>query len=136
MPRHTRDLRLFAGELQTRIEINEWFPGFLVVEDKLVLPSQSPKLQNPAHVPVDGDDTDLLGLWREHVDQAFVQVHMLPAEGENLSDPASCIQGIKNDVLNCGCGIAQQPGFLVWFQDSKARIDLPKELHFSKRVRA
>src|SRR5216683_8269110 len=136
MPRHSFDLRLLASVFETGIEIDERFSCFLVVEDELVLLPQSPEIQNPAHFRVDRNDAGLLGFRREHVNQTSVQVHVLPAEGENLPDATSRIQSVKNDILNCGCGIPQQPGFLVWLQDPKARVDLLKELHLSKRVRA
>jgi tetratricopeptide (TPR) repeat protein len=83
-------------------------PVFLVVEDELVLLSQSPEIQNPAHFRVDRNDAGLLGFHREHVNQTSVQVYVLPAEGENLPDAASRIQSVKNDILNRGCGIPQQ----------------------------
>ncbi len=136
MPRHSFDLRLRASVLEAGIEIDERFSCFLVVEDKLVLPSQSPEIQNPAHFRVDRNDAGLLGFRREHVNQTSLHVHVLPAEGENLSDAASRIQGVENNILNRGCRIPRQPGFLVWLQNPKARVDLLKELHFPKRVRA
>ena len=43
MPRHSFDVRLPASVFETGIEIDERFSCFLVVEDKLVLPSQSPR---------------------------------------------------------------------------------------------
>ena len=41
MPRHSFDLRLLASVFETGIEIDERFSCFLVVEDELVLLSQS-----------------------------------------------------------------------------------------------
>src|SRR5260221_14158023 len=136
MPRHSFDLRALASVFETGVEIDERFSCFLVVEDELVLLPQGPEIQNPAYFRVDRNDAGLLGFRREHVDQTSVQVHVLPAEGENLPDAASRIQGVQNNILNRGYRIPQQPGFLVWFQNPEARVDLLKELHLSKRVRA
>src|SRR5579859_4203720 len=136
MPRHSFDLRLLASVFETGIEIDEWPSCFLVVEDELVLLPQSPEIQNPAHFRIDRNDAGLLGFRREHVNQTSVQVHVLPAEGENLPYAASRIQGVQNNILNRRGGTPQQPGFLVWLQYPKARVDLLKELHFSKRVQA
>ena len=41
MPRHAFDPRLLARESEARLEINERFAGFWIVENELVLPSRA-----------------------------------------------------------------------------------------------
>src|SRR5260221_2455624 len=113
MPRHSFDLRLLASVFEPGVEIDERFSCFLVVENELVLPSQSPEIQNPAHFRVDRNNAGLLGLRREHVNQTSVQVHVLPADGDNLPDAASRIQGVNNNILNGGRSLPYYDGFFV-----------------------
>lgn len=110
VPRHSFSLRLLAGQPQSGVEINKLLSGFLVVEDVFVLPSQIAEFQNRAHFRIDRNDAKFLGLIRERVDHAFVQVHVLPPQRENLANPASRIQGINDDVLNRGSRTLPQPG--------------------------
>src|SRR5260221_12057821 len=133
MPRHSFDLRALASVFEPGVEIDELFSWFLVVEDELVLPSQSPEIHNPWHFRVDRNNAGLLGLRREYVNQSSVQVHVLPAEEENLPDAASRIQGVNNNILNGGPRNSEQAGFLVLLRNPEARVYLPKKLHPSKR---
>src|SRR5258708_39087457 len=113
MPGCSFDLRALASVFEPGVEIDERFSCFLVVEDELVLPSQSPEIQNPAHFRVDRNNAGLLGLRRGYVNQTSVQVNVPPAEGEKLPDAASRIQGVNNNILNGGRRLLYQAGFPI-----------------------
>src|SRR5258707_12841073 len=102
MARSSFGRRAPASVFEPGVEIDERFSCFLVVEDELLLPSQSPEIQNPAPFRVDRNNAGLLGLRRQYVNQTSVQVHVPPAEGENLPDAASRIQGVNDNILNGG----------------------------------
>src|SRR5260221_11327836 len=108
MPRHSFDLRALASVFEPGVEIDERFSWFLVVEDELAGPSQSPEIQNPAHFRVDRDNTGLLGLRREYVNQTSVQVHVLPAHAANLPHAASRIHRAEIITLSGGLSFPVQ----------------------------
>ena len=96
LPRHIRDSRLFTSERESSFQIDKRFAGLGIVEDEFVLLAQVPGLKNLAGFGVNRNLADSLGLGRKDTENSFVQIHVRPAQRENLSDPQPRIQREAN----------------------------------------
>jgi hypothetical protein len=86
MPRNALNAGFPACERETLVEINERFPGFVVVENELVLSSQSPSFQNSSRFRIDRNRSGLVSLVRKDRKKAVFEIHVLPAKRKNFTD--------------------------------------------------
>src|SRR5580700_10537560 len=66
VPRNTFDPSFPACQSKTRIEINEWFSGFEVIENEFVLSAESPKVQYPTRLRVYRNWSNFVRFLRKH----------------------------------------------------------------------
>jgi len=69
---------LQQANAKPRLEINERFPGFVIVENELILSAHSPRIQNPTRLRVQRNVPDLVSFMGEDIEKVFFQFHLLP----------------------------------------------------------
>ena len=136
MPRHTLDSGLSARQSKTRLQIDKWISGFVVIENEFVLPSQRPIFQYPPCFRLIGTGRILWVLWAKTVKKIVFQIHSFPGQRKNFPDTQARIQGKNGNVLNIGSCVCEKTFFLLPGQGTKTQIDFLEELYFPHGIRS